>query len=107
MYSKNDKILKSLVDLQKKLLKKSWSFLNTNGLLIYCNCSLEIEEGEIQIQDFLRNNKNCEIDKISPTEIDESEDIITSDGWLRILTKGKNSVKSRDVFFIARLKKIA
>ncbi len=107
MYSKNDKILKSLIDLQKKLLKKSWSFLNTNGLLIYCNCSLEIEEGEIQIQDFLKNNKNCEIDKISPTEIDESEDIITSDGWLRILTKGKSCVKTRDGFFIARLKKTA
>ena len=69
MYSKNDKILKSLVDLQKKLLKKSWSFLNANGLLIYCNCSLEKEEGEIQIQDFLKIIRIVRLIKYPPLKL--------------------------------------
>ena len=107
LYSKNEKSVSNLIDLQKKLLEKSWSLLSKGGQLIYCNCSLEKEEGEIQIMKFLQKHKDCKIDKISSDLIDDIEYSVTDEGWLRILPNGKESVKNRDGFFIASLKKVS
>ena len=107
LYSKNEKSVSNLIDLQKKLLEKSWSLLSKGGQLIYCNCSLEKEEGEVQIMKFLQKHKDCKIDKISSDLIDDIEYSVTDEGWLRILPNGKESVKNRDGFFIASLKKIS
>ena len=107
LYSKNEKSVSNLIDLQKKLLEKSWPLLSKGGQLIYCNCSLEKEEGEIQIMKFLQKHKDCKIDKISSDLIDDIEYSVTDEGWLRILPNGKESVKNRDGFFIASLKKVS
>ena len=107
LYSKNERSVSNLVDLQKKLLEKSWHLLSKSGQLIYCNCSLEKEEGEIQIMKFLQKHKDCKIDKISSDLIDDIEYSVTDEGWLRILPNGKESVKNRDGFFIASLKKVS
>ena len=107
LYSKNEKSVSNLIDLQKKLLEKSWSLLSKGGQLIYCNCSLEKEEGEVQIMKFLQKHKDCKIDKISSDLIDDIEYSVTDEGWLRILPNGKESVKNRDGFFIASLKKVS
>ena len=107
LYSKNEKSVSNLICLQKKLLEKSWSLLSKGGQLIYCNCSLEKEEGEIQIMKFLQKHKDCKIDKISSDLIDDIEYSVTDEGWLRILPNGKESVKNRDGFFIASLKKVS
>jgi 16S rRNA (cytosine967-C5)-methyltransferase len=107
LYSKNERSVSNLVDLQKKLLEKSWPLLSKGGQLIYCNCSLEKEEGEIQIMKFLQKHKDCKIDKISSDLIDDIEYSVTDEGWLRILPNGKESVKNRDGFFIASLKKVS
>ena len=107
LYAKNEKSVSSLVDLQKKLLEKSWSLLKDNGQLIYCNCSLEKEEGETQIIQFLQKHKDCKIDKISSNLIEDIEDSVTNEGWLRVLPNGKKSAKNRDGFFVASLKKVS
>ena len=107
LYSKNEKSVSNLIDLQKKLLEKSWYLLGKSGQLIYCNCSLEKEEGEMQIMKFLQKHKDCKIDKISSDLIDDIEYSVTDEGWLRILPNGKESVKNRDGFFIASLKKVS
>ena len=106
LYSKNENSVDNLVILQKKLLEKSWSLLGDNGHLMYCNCSLEVEEGEMQIINFLKRHKNCQIEKISSDLIEDIEDSISEEGWLRILPEGKKRTKIRDGFFIALLKKI-
>ena len=107
LYAKNEKSVSSLVDLQKKLLEKSWSLLKDNGQLIYCNCSLEKEEGETQIIQFLQKHKDCKIDKISSNLIEDIGDSVTNEGWLRVLPNGKKSAKNRDGFFVASLKKVS
>ena len=107
LYSKNEKSVSNLVNLQTRLLEKSWSLLGKNGYLIYCNCSLEVEEGEKQIINFLKQHGDCQIDKISSNLIEDIQDSVTEEGWLRVLPSGKKGVKNRDGFFIARLKKIS
>jgi len=106
LYSKEDSSINDLINIQKKLLQKSWSFLNTGGQLMYCNCSLEIEEGELQIKKFLRNNPDAKIKKISSSGLDDINKSLKEEGWLRILPNDSEKVKNIDGFFIACLKKV-
>ena len=46
------------VQRQKLLLDAAWSQLKPNGTLVYSTCSLEPEEGEVQISNFLDTYKN-------------------------------------------------
>ncbi|MFX0016762.1 MAG: NOL1/NOP2/sun family putative RNA methylase [Candidatus Hermodarchaeota archaeon] len=41
---------------QELLLNNAWKQLKPNGTLVYSTCSLEPEEGEVQINQFLRRN---------------------------------------------------
>jgi NOL1/NOP2/sun family putative RNA methylase len=43
---------------QKLLLEAAWSQLKPNGTLVYSTCSLEPEEGEVQISNFLNQHEN-------------------------------------------------
>ena len=62
---------------------------------------------QLQIMKFLQKHKDCKIDKISSDLIDDIEYSVTDEGWLRILPNGKETVKNRDGFFIASLKKVS
>ena len=61
----------------------------------------------MQIINFLKHHEDCQIDKISSNLIEDIQDSVSKEGWLRILPNGKKGVKNRDGFFIARLKKIS
>ncbi len=52
-----------LVALQKEILNSTTSYLAKNGKIIYSTCSIEKEENETQIQDFLKNNTNFILEK--------------------------------------------
>ncbi|MFX1282354.1 MAG: RsmB/NOP family class I SAM-dependent RNA methyltransferase [Promethearchaeota archaeon] len=43
---------------QEALIEKAWEQLKPNGTLIYSTCSLEPEEGEVQIDNFLEHHEN-------------------------------------------------
>jgi NOL1/NOP2/sun family putative RNA methylase len=45
-------------DLQQALLESAWQQLKPNGTLVYSTCSLEPEEGEVQISNFLGKHSN-------------------------------------------------
>ena len=107
MYNKNEKEVLLLTSIQEKLLDKSWSILNQNGFLIYCTCSLEKEEGEDQIEKFLKKHKDARLDKILESEMDGIEESISKKGWLRILPHHYKDKGGTDGFFIARLKKVS
>jgi NOL1/NOP2/sun family putative RNA methylase len=49
---------------QKMLLESAWKQLKPNGTLVYSTCSLEPEEGEVQINNFLE--KHVEEAKLQP-----------------------------------------
>ena len=44
--------------IQERLLEVSWNHLKPGGTLVYSTCSLEPEEGEIQIHNFLNRHRN-------------------------------------------------
>ena len=75
--------------------------------MIYCTCSLEKEEGEYQIESFLKRKKDSVLDKINTQEIDKKLKILDKNKWLRIFPNSLDFNGGNDGFFIARIKKIA
>jgi 16S rRNA (cytosine967-C5)-methyltransferase len=57
MYQKKEEDIFSLAKLQSDLLDASWRLLKKDGILVYCTCSLEKEEGEYQIENFIKRKK--------------------------------------------------
>lgn len=59
----NPKQLKSISKLQEKLLQRAFELLKKGGILTYSTCSLEPEENEFVIENFLKNNENAVLEK--------------------------------------------
>ena len=103
--------LAPLVKLQAQLLEKAIALTRPGGLLVYCACSLELEEGEAQIAPILRRNPDVRRLPIAPQEIGGLAECLTPSGDLRALPChlwGDNPRRSGlDGFFAARLIKAA
>jgi len=95
--------LNNLCKTQKNLLNSATFWLKPGGVLIYSVCSLEIEEGEKQIINFIKNNRNFDIKPIKLEEIDIVKKAITKQGFLKTLPSFYNLKGGIDGFFIARL----
>ena len=106
MYQKKESDIVSLSKLQSDLLDTAWDLLKEDGTLIYCTCSLEKEEGENQIENFIKRKKNSLLDEINTSEIDKKLNVSNQNKWLRIFPNSLNYKGGNDGFFIARIKKI-
>ena len=106
MYQKKESDIVSLSKLQSDLLDTAWDLLKEDGTLIYCTCSLEKEEGENQIENFIKRKKNSLLDEINTSEIDKRLNVSNQNKWLRIFPNSLNYEGGNDGFFIARIKKI-
>jgi len=104
-YLKRAVDIAKLADLQRRLLGHALSLLKPGGLLIYCVCSLEPEEGEAHL-DWLRQRKDCEILPITASELGLDAAMITKDGALRSLPCHWPERGGMDGFFVLRLRKI-
>ncbi|MEC8498326.1 MAG: 16S rRNA (cytosine(967)-C(5))-methyltransferase RsmB [Pseudomonadota bacterium] len=106
MHQKEESDIVSLSKLQSDLLDTAWDLLKEDGTLIYCTCSLEKEEGENQIENFIKRKKNSLLDEINTSEIDKRLNVSDQNKWLRIFPNSLNYEGGNDGFFIARIKKI-
>tara|TARA_B100000123_G_scaffold39190_1_gene25805 strand:- start:1767 stop:3113 length:1347 start_codon:yes stop_codon:yes gene_type:complete len=101
----NDKLMRSLLPIQTKLLNQADKLLNVGGELIYCTCSLQPEEGEHQIKSFLADHPNYERKPITADELGGWDEAINKDGELRVLPIHMADFGGMDGFFCARLVK--
>jgi 16S rRNA (cytosine967-C5)-methyltransferase len=74
-----------LVALQARLLEKTVSLLKPGGILVYCTCSLEPEEGEAAIAALLDAEPSLRRVPIGANEIGGLPELINRDGDLRTL----------------------
>lgn len=102
--SEND--MRGLVEIQKRLLANAVTMLTSKGILIYCTCSLQKDEGERQIAQFLQQEFNMRRLPISAVEIGGIEDAITPEGDVRLLPYHLAAQGGIDGFYISRLQKI-
>jgi 16S rRNA (cytosine967-C5)-methyltransferase len=74
-----------LVALQARLLDAAARLTRPGGRLVYCTCSLEPDEGEAQIDAFLRRHPEFQRRAIDPDEIGGIGEAINPQGDLRTL----------------------
>jgi 16S rRNA (cytosine967-C5)-methyltransferase len=94
-----------LAVIQERLLRAAIDMLRPGGVLVYCTCSLEPEEGPMQIDALLRSGAPVERRPLSPQEIDAPSDWITAEGDLRTLPFHLPEYDGIDGFYGARLVK--
>jgi 16S rRNA (cytosine967-C5)-methyltransferase len=70
---------------QKRLLQKAVALLRPGGMLVYCTCSLEPEEGEQAIAALLASEPAMRRVPIEASEVAGLSEIVTSEGDLRTL----------------------
>jgi 16S rRNA (cytosine967-C5)-methyltransferase len=108
-----------LADLQRRLIDKAIGLLAPGGRLVYCTCSLEPEEGEMQARALLKRHPGMERMPITPQDIAitgaTTEDsaglagLIDAHGDFRALPHrgGPGLAEGLDGFFAARFVKRA
>jgi 16S rRNA (cytosine967-C5)-methyltransferase len=70
---------------QKRLLQKAVAVLKPGGMLVYCTCSLEPEEGEQVVSALLAGEPAMRRVPINPGEVAGLTGIVTAEGDLRTL----------------------
>jgi 16S rRNA (cytosine967-C5)-methyltransferase len=105
MMLKDNDSIKSLLELQKNILHHAFQFLKPNGILIYCVCSLEHEEGRDQIKAFLKEHPNASRANISNDELGDLNDLNIIEGDVLIFPTSLAEEGGADGFFISRLTK--
>lgn len=94
-----------LANLQARLLAAAVDMVRPGGLIVYCTCSLQPQEGEDQIRAFLDGGAPVELAPIQPAEAGALANVVTQDGFLRTLPCHLGDVGGMDGFFAARLRR--
>ena len=106
---KTESDITALTELQRKLIERAVELTRPGGTLIYCVCSLEPEEGELQIADLVARDDRVERVPISPAEAFGHPELLNNAGELRTLPFHFSDSEPRwgglDGFFAARLRR--
>jgi len=101
--------LKALAGIQAKLLDNAAKMLKPGGVLVYCTCSLEPEEGAEQIAKFLARTDGFAVERVRAGEAGIAADWLTAEGFLRTLpchmVLERAELSGMDGFFAARLRR--
>ena len=92
--------------LQARMLERAWTWVKQGGVLLYCVCSLEQEEGEGQIDWFLKQHPDAKLRPVEPHALILPEAIHAS-GYLRTLPTMLAEIGGMDGFFAVMFEKIA
>jgi 16S rRNA (cytosine967-C5)-methyltransferase len=106
-WTKKESDLAQLTALQSRMLDRALALTRPGGMIVYCTCSLEPEEGEQQIAALLRRNPEVRRVPIEPSEVGGLTELIDTNGDLRTLPSHLPGPDPRlagiDGFFAARL----
>jgi len=106
---KTPEMILEQADLQRRLLKRALGLLAPGGLLVFCTCSLEPEEGEHHASTVLAEDAGIERVPVSPDEVGGMAEAITPKGDVRTLPchyeTGEPATSGLDGFFVTRLRK--
>jgi 16S rRNA (cytosine967-C5)-methyltransferase len=100
LYRARPKLIRDSAELQSKLLHRAADWLNPGGALVYSACSLEPEEGEQVIVDFLSRHSEFSLDP--PRRFPDFAPPSAS-GAVRVLPGTLADRGGLDGFFMARL----
>jgi 16S rRNA (cytosine967-C5)-methyltransferase len=100
LYRARPRLIAESAELQARLLDRAAQWLKPGGTLVYSVCSLEPEEGEQAVADFVR--RHADIGIVAPAGLPGFA-IASPEGWVRILPGLHEAEGGLDGFFMARL----
>jgi 16S rRNA (cytosine967-C5)-methyltransferase len=106
VWHRNAADIQSRVALQRLLIERAALCLNPGGVLVYCVCSLEPQEGESQAEWAV--SQGLELMPVTAEELDGWAAPVTKDGFVRThpgLTVPGEKGGTLDGFFIARFRR--
>lgn len=92
--------------LQRRLLAHALDLLAPGGLIVWCTCSLQPEEGEVQIADALQRHSTLRRRPITEAEVSGFAEILTPQGEVRSLPCHARAWGGLDGFHISRLQRM-
>jgi 16S rRNA (cytosine967-C5)-methyltransferase len=107
LHLKTRKDMDGLMDTQARLLESAVRMLAPGGVLVYCTCSLQKDEGERQIARLLDKGAPVKRLPVDPGELGGLDSLITPEGDVRILPFHLAPLGGMDGFYISRLVKSA
>ncbi|MEM6415850.1 MAG: transcription antitermination factor NusB [Pseudomonadota bacterium] len=110
LWSKTQEQVVDLAATQRQMVNASLKWLKPGGLLVYCVCSLQPEEGERQVNEILKENPELALVPIEPDTMEamageKLRSLATKDGYLRTLPSHLSGLRGMDGFFCARFVK--
>lgn len=103
-YLKDEAQIRELAGLQRRMLRRAAQLVKPGGMLVYCTCSLEPEEGETRVRGFLADMPDFQI---MPTQGDWlPEGSVMPEGWVRTLPSMRyGGWAGMDGFFAAAMRR--
>jgi 16S rRNA (cytosine967-C5)-methyltransferase len=109
VHLKRDTDMAELAALQTRLLEAASRLVKPGGVILYCTCSLEPEEGAEQVARFLAEHAEFAREPIAPGECGIEASWLTAEGDLRTLpfhlVRAEPGLSGLDGFFAARLRR--
>lgn len=107
LHLKSERDLQQLVNVQARILDNAASMIAAKGgMIFYCTCSLQKDEGERQVDRFVHDHPEFKRTPFKAAEVFGLDAAITDYGDLRILPFHLAPHGGMDGFFIARLERI-
>lgn len=97
-------LIREMAELQARLLARAADWVKPGGTLVFSTCSLEPEEGEQQLEAFLKARSDYAILPVRPEELPDGV-MPRADGSLRLLPGTLADAGGLDGFFIARMRR--
>ena len=91
---------------QDRLLSAALPLLKPGGILVYCTCSLQPEEGPQRIADLLSSGVPLRRHPVTTEEIGNLPELITSEGDIRSFPYHLGEKGGMDAFYAARLQRL-
>ncbi len=96
---KNPKDLEGIINIQRKMIEVASKYVKKEGVLMYTTCTINKDENEGIIREFLKRNKDFEIEGIDSNTFSHLE-IQNNDGMITIFPS-----EITNGFFITRLRR--
>jgi 16S rRNA (cytosine967-C5)-methyltransferase len=103
-FAKDGAGISELIGLQTDMLSAAAKRVKLGGRLVFCTCSLIPDEGEVQAENFLKDNNNFVADATTPLGIDEKWR--TEEGGFRLRPDFWPDLGGMDGFYIIRLNRL-
>jgi 16S rRNA (cytosine967-C5)-methyltransferase len=98
----NPEGLKELSDLQGKILDACSKYVKPNGVLVYSTCTINLDENQEVVMDFLKSHPGFKLEDPAPFTPDSLKSAIKDD-MIQLIP----SIHKVDGFFISRMRRVS